>query len=181
MNNNVLVPKWQYIGIPILGAAMLMVRLGSIEPLRLLWFELLIVFGYIASVIDLRTKRIPNELVLLMLAAWVITFVPGLFFEIDAAVRRLISSILGFVSGGGIFLLVYLISRNGLGGGDVKFIAAAGLYLGFGGIIPTILFGTILAATTGIALIIMKKIGRKDAIPLAPFLYVGILITVFFQ
>ena len=59
-----------------------------------------------------------------------------------------------------------------LGGGDVKFVAAAGLFLGFARIIPATLYGTILAALTGLALIALKKIGRKDKMPLAPFLYI---------
>ena len=43
------------------------------------------------------------------------------------------------------------------------------------------LFGTILAALAGLTLIVLKKISRKDKIPLAQFLYVGILITVFLR
>jgi prepilin signal peptidase PulO-like enzyme (type II secretory pathway) len=59
--------------------------------------------------------------------------------------------------------------------------AGAGLYLGFSGIIPSMLYGTVLAALTGLALMLLRKIGRKDTIPLAPFLYVGMLITVLLQ
>jgi prepilin signal peptidase PulO-like enzyme (type II secretory pathway) len=66
-----------------------------------------------------------------------------------------------------------------LGGGDVKFMSVAGLYLGFSGTIPVILFGTVIAALTGLVLILLKKINRKDSIPLAPFLFIGIIITVF--
>jgi len=43
------------------------------------------------------------------------------------------------------------------------------------------LYGTILAALTGLILILLKKLGRKDAMPLAPFIYAGILITVFYR
>ena len=148
-------------------------------PFVLLWNELIIIFGYIAAVFDIKTRRISNKLILTMLAVWVITLTPKLFLDTEAAVALLTDSALGLAISGGLFLLVYLISKKGLGGGDVKFMAAAGLYLGFSGSVPAILFGTVLAALTGISLILFKKIGRKDPIPLAPFLYTGILITLF--
>lgn len=172
---------WPYAGLPVAAIALLLARAGRTDAFGILMLELIIVFGYIASVMDIKTKRIPNELILAMLAAWVFTMTPKLFIDTEAGVSLLKDSALGFLIGGGLFMVVYLVSRKGLGGGDVKFMAAAGLYLGFGGTIPAMLFGTILAALTGLALILMKKIGRKDTIPLAPFLYIGMLITVFLQ
>ncbi len=76
--------------------------------------------------------------------------------------------------------MVYLVSRGGLGGGDVKLMAASGLYLGFQKVMQAMLYGSILAALTGGGLILMRKIGRKDTIPLIPFLYAGILLSTFF-
>jgi Flp pilus assembly protein protease CpaA len=170
-----------YAGLPVLLAAMLILRAGSADAFILLQRGLIVIFGYIASVFDLKEKRIPNGLILGMLAAWVLAMTPKLFLDTDVAVRLLTDSALGFAVGGGLFLIVYLISRKGLGGGDVKFMAAAGLYLGFDGTIPAMLFGTVIAALVGLALIALKRITRKDKIPLAQFLYIGILITVFLQ
>ena len=168
-----------YVGLPIIGVAMILVRAGRTDGFILLWFTMITIFGYIAAVLDLESRRIPNGLNLAMLFAWLTTITPKLLFDTDRAVALLWESALGAAIGGGLFLLVYVISRKGLGGGDVKFIAAAGLYLGLGGVIPAMLYGTILAALTGVVLILLKKIGRKDSIPLAPFLYIGILLTVF--
>jgi len=105
---------------------------------------------------------------------------PKLVVDTEIAVELLLNALLGFAVGGGLFLIVYFISRKGLGGGDVKFMAAAGLYIGFSGTMTAMLCGTILAALTGLTLILAKKIGRKDQMPLAPFIYIGILIAVFF-
>jgi len=107
--------------------------------------------------------------------------VPQLFFNTEAVLPVLKNAILGFAVCGGLLLLVYCVSRKGLGGGDVKFMTAAGLYLGFQGVLPAMLYGSVLAALFGIALMLLKKIGRKDSIQLVPFLYAGILITVFLQ
>jgi len=115
-----------------------------------------------------------------MLAAWVIIVTPQLFFDIEGTLMFIRNALFGLLAGGGLPLLIYLISRKGLGGGDVKFMAMAGLYLGLGMILPAMLFGSILAGLTGLVLIIIKKIGRKDSIPLAPFMCAGIILTIFF-
>ena len=142
-------------------------------------YGLLLVFGCIAAVSDIKTRKIPNKLIIAMLCAWMFTIVIMLLGSIDTAAVQLLKSAIGFVFCAGLFLLVYIVSGKGLGGGDVKFMAAAGLYLGIDGAVPVILFGTVLAALTGMVLILLKKIRRKDPIPLAPFLFTGMLITAF--
>jgi len=169
-----------YLGLPIFIATFIILKINHLDTLNLLLFLLLIIFGYIASVIDLTTKTIPNILVLAMLGVWVIFIIPQLFVNIDRTISVLWESGFGFAISGTLMMIVYLISRKRLGGGDVKFMAAAGLYLGMSYVLSAMLFGSILAGLTGITLIIIKKKGRKDTIPLAPFLFLGILITVFF-
>lgn len=117
----------------------------------------------------------------MMIAVWVIIFIPKMFFDTKSSIAVLLDSVIGFTVGGGIFLFIYIISRKGLGGGDVKFIAALGLYTGFSGTVSVMFYGTVIASLTGIILLILKKIELKDTIPLVPFLYIGILITIFFS
>ena len=167
-------------GIPIVAGALLIVRAEQIDYFIILLYEVLAIFGYIAAILDVKTKRIPNSLILAMLFAWVSVMTPKLFIDTDAAIVLLMESALGFAIGGGLFLLVYLVSRQGLGGGDVKFMAAVGLYLRISGILSAIFCVTVLASLVGLILILLKKIGRKDTIPLAPFLYAGILTAIFF-
>jgi len=157
----------------------LVVVASTLTAFSLIRTALLILLSYIAMVFDINTKRIPNMLVIIMIAVWLMLIVPVLFLDIENGIRLLADSLYGLMIGGGLFLLVYLLSRKGLGGGDVKFMAAAGLYLGFAETVPVILYGTVLAAVVGLVLILLKKINRKDAMPLAPFLFIGIMITVF--
>lgn len=142
---------------------------------------LVVAYAAIAAAFDLKTRRIPNGLILAMLGTWTALLIYTLASNTDAALALLADSALGFAAGGGIFLAVYLISRKGLGGGDVKFMSMAGLYLGLAGTIPAILYGTILAALAGLILILIKKITRKGKMPLAPFLLAGIMATVIIQ
>ena len=181
MNREKIKPVLPYMGMPVIAAALFFMRAGDTDMFILLWFELAAVFGYAASVCDLKSKKIPNSLIIAMILAWILTMAPQFFVNTESAVLLLKEAGLGFLTGGGVFLFVYIISRRGLGGGDVKFMAAAGLYTGFFGILSAMLYGSVLAALTGFSLLLFKKIGKKDSIPLAPFLYAGILITIFWM
>lgn len=169
-----------YLGIPVLLLALFLFQGGRVKPFQLLLWGTLAVFGYLASMRDLLDKRVPNRLIGWMVTAWALIMAPQFFFHTEEALRLLFSGGLGFLMGGGLFLLVYLVSRGGLGGGDVKLMAAVGLYLGFRDVLKVMLYGSILASLTGGGMILLKKIGRKDSIPLVPFLYIGILLTIFF-
>jgi len=166
-------------GFMIVMIAWLAICAGDLSVHSLLKTAMLLVLSYIAMVFDIDTKRIPNTIVLIMITGWMLLLLPLIVFDTDSGIRQLTDSIFGLLAGGGLFLLVYIISRKGLGGGDVKFMAAVGLYLGLTETVPAILYGTVLAALTGAVLILLKKIGRKDTMPLAPFLFIGIIITVF--
>jgi leader peptidase (prepilin peptidase)/N-methyltransferase len=157
----------------------LVMFIGELSVFSLIKSALLIILSYIAMIFDITTKKIPNGLVLIMIAGWLVLMTSMMLYDIENGIILFMDSIYGLLIGGGLFLLVYLISRKGLGGGDVKFMAAAGLYLGFSETVPAILYGTVLAALVGLVLILLKKIGRKDTMPLAPFLFAGIMITVF--
>ena len=172
--------KLPFMVLPVVMVTVYLLHVGRIDVFTLLKYEIIAVFGYIAAVGDIKTKHIPNTLVLAMLAVWVCVAAFHLLFDTHSAIPMIINSLLGFAVSGTMFLLVYLLSRKGLGGGDVKFMAAAGLYLGAGGSLTAIFIGTTLAALVGLALVLLKKLGRKDAFPLVPFLYAGILVTILF-
>lgn len=170
--------KWLfYAGLPVLCAAFLLIKWNKLDPILLIMRELLVIFVYVASVWDLREKRIPNRLVAALLGVWMLVMIPQLFFRTEWALSFLVSGAIGFFLAGIVFLVVYVVSRKGLGGGDVKLMTVSGLYLGIDGVLPTMLYGSVLAALTGIVLIFLKRIGPKDAIPLVPFLYAGMLLT----
>jgi Flp pilus assembly protein protease CpaA len=144
----------------------------------MLRFILLIAFSLIVSIIDIKTREIPNKIIIAMLVTWVILMTITFFTDTATSITMLKDSALGLGLGGGLFLLVYIISKKGLGGGDVKFMAVSGLYLGFSLVIPVIFYSSVRAVLFTLTLIIMKKIKRKDAIPLAPFICFGISLTI---
>jgi leader peptidase (prepilin peptidase)/N-methyltransferase len=135
---------------------------------------ILISASIVVSVIDLRIQIIPNVISL-----------PGIV--IGLLINLLPSSPLGFLNavygmllGGGLFYLVALVSRGGMGGGDVKLIAMFGAFLGWKKCLLTIFLGVLLGALVGVVLMLLKRKGRKDPIPFGPFLCIGALISVFY-
>lgn len=170
-----------YAGLPVLAVLLFLLNREKEESVVLLLQEILLVFGYVAALGDLREMRVPNRLVAAMLGIWILVMVPQLFLRTEKTVLLLIGSAIGAVLSGVLFLVVYLVSRKGLGGGDVKLMTVSGLYLGVGDILPAMLYGSILAAAAGLILILAKKIGPRDAIPLVPFLFVGMLLAMIIQ
>lgn len=85
-------------------------------------FTLLLAAG---CVTDLRERRIPNALVVLLLAG-------GLLFAASTGPigSSLVRSLAGVAAGFGIWIVFYIIGV--MGAGDVKFFAAAGAWLGPG-------------------------------------------------
>lgn len=168
-----------FIGLPVLCLVFFFVSRQILPMVEILNYELLVIFGYILTVHDLKYQTVPNIILLVMLAVWCMTRIPVFFNDFSQGLQFLLSSVLGGAIGGGVFLIVYVISKKGLGAGDVKFMAVAGLYLGYNLVLSSMLLGSVFSAITGIVLLCLKKIGKKDAIPLVPFLYVGILLTIF--
>lgn len=138
----------------------------------------LIVLGYFIALEDLQTKTIKNEMLKIMLLCWVCIVAMQILVAPEVGITFFLQGIGGFLICGAVFLAVYLLSHQGLGGGDVKFMAVAGLFLGVSYIFIAMIIGTTLASVVGIVLIITKKMDRKTTMPLAPFLYIGILCAI---
>lgn len=177
--------KWKaftpYAAIPVLLLLLLAIEWKKEDAFTLLMQGTLLIFGYLAALGDYREMRVPNQLVLAMLCIWVFLMVPQLFFHTEKALFTLVSSVIGAVMSGVLFLLVYVVSRKGLGGGDVKLMAASGLYLGVENVLSAMLYGSVFAAGFGIIMLLRKKIGPRDPIPLVPFLYAGMLASMIIQ
>lgn len=77
-------------------------------------------------------------------------------------------------------LVLYYITKDGIGGGDVKLIASCGFYIGIPHIIVSFFISTISACIFVILLVLIKKKNRKDQIPFGPFLCSGFIIAILF-
>jgi leader peptidase (prepilin peptidase) / N-methyltransferase len=132
------------------------------------------------SWIDLRTKRLPRQIIYVTAAIGV----PLLCLA--ALVRHEPRRIWMMLLGAGIALafmgIVYLASRGGMGDGDVRLSPLLGAYLGWlnPGIVGVGLFlGFFAGAVVGVALMAVGRAGRKTAVPFGPFLALGTVVAVF--
>ncbi|MBI3815576.1 MAG: prepilin peptidase [Nitrospinae bacterium] len=127
----------------------------------------------IIAFIDLEHKIIPD----------VIT-IPGILIGLTVSFTMphitALNSIKGLLIGGGLFYVAAVLSRGGMGGGDIKLIAMIGSFLGWKTTLLTIFLGSFIGSIVGITLMVLKKKGRKDMIPFGPFLSLGAIISIFF-
>lgn len=73
-------------------------------------------------------------------------------------------------------LLVWLITKGaGVGGGDIKLLAAAGLFLGWKLVVFSVLVGCLAAVCVHIPRMALKKAGR--ALAFGPYLSAGMFVS----
>lgn len=71
--------------------------------------------------------------------------------------------------GGGIFLLLAVISKGALGGGDVKLIAALGVWLGCEKLLSVVLIATVTGGLSAVLMILAKKKDRGSYFAYGPY------------
>ena len=72
-----------------------------------------------------------------------------------------------------IMLVIYWVSRGGMGFGDVKLAFVLGVWLGFEQSLLCLLLAFILGGVVGVLLLLTGLKTRKDAIPFGPYLCVS--------
>ena len=90
-----------------------------------------------------------------------------------------LDSLVGVVIGGGIFLLIIVASRGGMGGGDMKLGAMLGAFLGWKLVLVAILIAILAGGVFAIVVLLLRRKGRKDAVPFGPFLALGGVVSLF--
>lgn len=126
----------------------------------------------VIALIDADHRVIPNRLVLVGLMV-------GL--GLNLLFNHLMWSrlFLGFLAGGGTLLFIALLSSGGMGGGDIKFGAMLGVFVGWPGIIATLVIASVSGALYGLAAMALGKKSLGDIVPFGPFLALGALVVLF--
>lgn len=126
------------------------------------------------SVIDLKSFRLPNSLV----SAAAISAL--LFVFLDSLSKDSWNEFQTAIATGLLVMLflwtVRLISRGGMGLGDVKLAFPIGLllgYLGWESAVLGLFIAFLLGAIAGVALIVFRGASRKTALPFGPFMLAG--------
>lgn len=117
--------------------------------------------------IDLEHRIIPDRISL-----------PGIVLGLVLSFARaglpgLWQAALAGAGAGAFFLAVAVLSKGGMGGGDVKLAAMLGAFTDPARVFVGIFLGVLAGGLVGLALLATGRKRRKDAIPFGPFLAVG--------
>lgn len=160
--------------------ALLFTAAAAWDPEPIAWPFHFFFFGALVACtfIDLDHWILPDKITLPGIAV-------GLASSFVVPHLTVIDSILGTVLGGGILYLVAwayltLAKKDGLGGGDIKFLAMIGAFLGAKGAMATLVLSSFLGSILGIFLIALRGKKGGTAVQFGPFLALGALAAFFF-
>lgn len=134
---------------------------------------LFISFLMIIVVTDLTYMVIPNKLLFLFLVCFI-------FIHMVHPLQPLYDAIIGTVVGFVLVALIIVISKGGMGAGDMKLLAVLGLVLGTKKVLLTFFIAVCVGAIVGLILMYWYKNDKTTKIAFAPFLALGAVISYFY-
>lgn len=127
----------------------------------------------IIIVTDYTYTLIPNKILLFFLPILIIA-------RIAIPLNPWWSPIVGSLTGFGLLLLIIIVSKGGMGAGDLKYFAVLGIVFGFPNILLVFFLSTFYGAIINIVLLIFKKVNRKSKVPFGPYISFAALTVLFF-
>lgn len=133
-------------------------------------FSILIIISFI----DLKHQIIPDGLVLIIL---VLGAINALYQTLALGVPWY-TWIIGFLAASVPLFILGLIYTDGMGGGDIKLMAAAGLFMGWKLILLSLFIGALYGGVVSLFIILSKRGSMKTTVPFGPMLSLGIVTCV---
>lgn len=138
--------------------------------ISLFYFSILVTI----LVIDLERGLILNKIIYP-------TMTVALLLSVFLSKLEIIPDVASAASGGGIglglFLLITIASRGGMGWGDVKLAALAGLITGLPLVFVAVMLAVLSGGLVAVILLILKVRSRQQTIPFGPFLSLATMAT----
>lgn len=135
----------------------------------LLFISLLVII----NVSDIAYMLIPDKILLFFLPLLIIG-------RILSPLDPWWDSIVGAAVGFGLLLLIAVVSKGGMGGGDIKLFLLIGLVLGTVDTLVTLFLASVIGMIAGIIVLKMKGKGRKTPVPFGPSIVVAAIIVYFY-
>lgn len=129
---------------------------------------LLIIF-----VTDLLAMIIPNRVLLFFLPFFIV-------LRVAVPLNPWWFPLAGAFAGFSIILAIILVSRGGMGAGDMKLFGVLGIVLGLDKVLLAFFLACLGGAVIGIALQVSGKIERGKAVPFGPYIAASAIISYFF-
>lgn len=140
--------------------------------------QFLISVLFALAFIDYRYKIVPNKVLLFCLGVRMIFLIFELIFEKAIFFDILKSMGIGVLVFGVFLFVCTLITKGGIGMGDIKLFMIMVLYQGFTNCLASVSISMILCFVLSVILIALKKKKIKDTLPLVPSILAGTFISV---
>ncbi|SER85555.1 A24 family peptidase [Psychrobacillus sp. OK032] len=127
----------------------------------------------IITVSDIGYMLIPNKILLFFL-------VPIIIVRVFSPLTPWWDSLLGAIVGFGLLFLIAVLSKGGMGGGDIKLFFVIGIVLGLVPTLLTLFLASIIGTVFGVIALKEAKKGRKTPIPFGPFIAIAAIISYFY-
>ena len=142
---------------------------------------------FVALVVtDLEHGILSNKIVYPGMAMALVAAILGSIFGFGMSGVRdsgfglwIVDAAIGGGIGFGLLLIVALVSRGGMGGGDVKLAGLIGLVTGFPLVFVAMFLGVVSGGLVAGVLLVTKVKTRKETIPFGPFLCLAAMATLF--
>ena len=135
----------------------------------LLFVSLLVII----NVSDIAYMLIPNKILLFFLPFLIVS-------RIVSPLEPWWDSLLGAVIGFSVLLLIAVVSKGGMGGGDIKLFLLIGLVLGTIHTLLTLFLASVVGMIVGSIVLKVRGQGRKTPLPFGPSIAVGALLAYFY-
>ncbi len=131
-----------------------------------------------ASGIDIGHKLLPDSITLPLLWLGILLAYFNVFIDLETSV---LGAMAGYMSLWSVYIIFKLITgKEGMGHGDFKLLAMLGAWLGWKLLFVIILTSSLVGATVGITMILLKKNSRATQIPFGPYLAAAGWISLFY-
>ena len=127
----------------------------------LLYLLVAISLLFLMTITDFEQQVILNEMVFFFALF-------GLCYTLHLQLS-LQNHLLATLGGGLLFLFLAFISKGAIGGGDIKLVAALGLWLGIKALITVIIYGAIAGGIAAFLMLLLKRIERKQFLAYGPY------------
>lgn len=135
----------------------------------LLFISLLVII----TVSDIAYMLIPDKILIFFL-------IPLIVLRVFVPLSPWWDSIIGAFVGFGVLFLIAVVSKGGMGGGDIKLFFVIGLVLGWIPTLLTLFLASIIGTVVGIISLRRTKQGRKTPIPFGPSIAIAAIISYFY-
>jgi leader peptidase (prepilin peptidase)/N-methyltransferase len=163
-----------------MALAFLVTAISTVNYFQFILWTIFLIITLPLAVIDWKFQRLPNSLTF---ALFIFGFIIlGLQAIVEHKIHFLAIALLSSAALTLFYFLTMILSRGGMGFGDVKLAASIGLYTGFISATTTFvasLTAFFIGSFYGVAMMLTGKANRKTGIPFGQFMIVGALASQF--